>query len=75
MHLVHGNHLSYSELKDELPELNLTLLEDNMKLKNLVDSVFYSYDIFLVNPQPIVKIIEGDHMIGRVKLSHQVMNK
>lgn len=75
MHLIHGNHLTYEELKTHIPELKISLLEDKPELKELVDSVFYSYDIFLMHQTNVVKIIEGNNMIGRLKFSNNIQMK
>jgi hypothetical protein len=66
-HLSHGNHISYSELKNELPELKVKLLDNDKKLKDLVYSLFNAYDIHIMNNPTIVKIIENQYLIGRVR--------
>ncbi len=74
-HLTHGNHLTYDELSSAVPNLKISLLESDSELKDLVDSVFYSYDIFLMQATNVVKIIEGHNMVGRLKISNNVQVK
>lgn len=65
-HLSHGNHISYYDLKKELPELKVKLLDNDKKLKDLIYSLFNAYDIHIMSNPNIVKMVENQYLIGRV---------
>ena len=67
-HLTHGNHITYQELTDSVPDLRVNLLEDDLKLKYHVYNVLHCYDIYLMNNPAVMKICEGHRMIGRLKI-------
>ncbi|MFH2116465.1 MAG: hypothetical protein ABII85_00285 [Bacillota bacterium] len=66
-HLTHGNHITYNEIISNVPDLKVFLLESNPSLNDLVYGVFYAYDIFNMGNEPMMKIIENQHMVGRLR--------
>lgn len=74
-HLTHGNHITYNEIVQSVPELRIKLLEDDLELNDLVYGVFYAYDIFNMTYEPMMKMCENQNMVGRMRLSYQNIQK
>ncbi len=67
-HLTHGNHITYGEIQDNVPDLKVKLLESDPQLSDIVYGVFYAYDIFNMSNEPMTKICENQNMVGRVRI-------
>lgn len=74
-HLTHGNHITYNEIVKYVPDLNVHLLDKDKELNDLVYGVFYAYDITNMGFEPLMKICENQHLVGRMRMNFALQPK